>query len=60
MRTKINTCEKCDGYGWVWGHELDGYTLPDGMYSDDTKYTCDLCNGERCQEIIQQSFDPAI
>jgi hypothetical protein len=43
------TCGKCGGAGWVWWEELDEYEGPANnpydCYSDDTKYTCDACNG---------------
>jgi len=43
------TCRKCGGSGWLWWHELEHYdgpaSDPNNCYSDDTKYTCDLCGG---------------
>jgi hypothetical protein len=33
-------CNKCDGAGWLWSHELG---LP---RSDDTRYACDVCEGK--------------
>lgn len=53
-RRRLEYCEirplgqecKCDGYGWVWGYELDDPsedTLEDTM----TQYTCDWCFGNR-------------
>lgn len=36
-------CQKCNGAGWVWSHELNEPT--ENGYCDDTKYTCDLCKG---------------
>jgi hypothetical protein len=43
---KFGVCDKCDGEGWVWGHELDSYYPdPHDCYSDDTRYTCDKCGG---------------
>jgi hypothetical protein len=42
-------CEKCYGSGWVWWYELDEYhgpaNDPHDCYGDDTKYTCDKCEG---------------
>jgi len=42
-------CQKCNGEGWVWWNELDNYygpaNDPHDCQSDDTKYTCDECNG---------------
>ena len=41
-------CQKCHGAGWLWAHELDDYESDShDCYSDDTRYTCDLCNGKR-------------
>jgi hypothetical protein len=34
-------CPKCNGSGWVWGHELEAYTNPHPGQIDDTKYSCD-------------------
>ncbi len=43
------TCEKCGGAGWVYWYELEGYDGPasdiSNCYSDNTRYTCDLCQG---------------
>lgn len=46
-------CEKCDGAGWLWAHELDVY---EGNPSfDDTRYSCDKCCRPRLQ--TQASHD---
>ena len=50
-RKTRKTCmfrEKCGGTGWVFWDDLDNYDGPakDGSYSDDTKYSCDVCHGE--------------
>jgi len=37
-------CEKCDGEGWLWGHELD--SPYDFEYISDQHYNCDECDGE--------------
>lgn len=37
----VKGCPKCDGVGWVWGHELDEYHGEGSPMVDDTKYTCD-------------------
>jgi hypothetical protein len=46
----IKKCQKCGGSGWLWWNELEKYDGPAAdihdCYSDDTKYTCDLCNGK--------------
>ena len=40
-------CEKCGGEGWVWWYELDTYYGPAiETGEDDTRYTCDWCDGE--------------
>ena len=40
-------CEKCGGYGWVWGHELNEAPDRDPSYGpDDSRYSCD---GEGCR-----------
>lgn len=37
-----DVCEKCNGAGWLWWHELDEYhgTASESV-SDDTRYLCD-------------------
>lgn len=67
-RAKINHCEKCNGEGWLWRHELalefdpDDYRRRYGR--DDTKYTCDACYGEEDVELVSRrkmaEFDPGI
>ena len=42
----VSKCAKCGGAGWLWWYELekyDGPAIEDGI--DDTRYTCDLCDG---------------
>ncbi|MCU0970428.1 MAG: hypothetical protein MUF57_01210 [Gammaproteobacteria bacterium] len=44
----VKVCETCGGAGWAWGCELafpPEYD-PHDCYSDDTKYTCDWCDGK--------------
>ena len=40
-------CSKCGGAGWCWWDELDSYAGhdPTSLVVDDTKYSCDQCNG---------------
>jgi Zn-finger domain-containing protein len=40
-------CEVCNGQGWAWDFELKHRINRDPTYCgiDDTKYTCDWCNG---------------
>lgn len=38
-----NACDKCHGYGWVFGRQLDENPDFDTM----TRYTCDICKGEK-------------
>lgn len=44
----MSTCPKRGGSGLFWWDDLDNYDGPakDGLYSDDTKYECDVCRGE--------------
>lgn len=39
-------CSKCGGEGWVWWNELDEYDDSNAPVVDDTKYTCDRCDGK--------------
>lgn len=45
----MEKCSKCEGSGWLWWYELDEYdgpaSDPHDCYSDDTRYTCDKCEG---------------
>jgi DnaJ-class molecular chaperone len=52
-------CERCNGAGWLWRHEID----PDGHhesamagYSDDTQYSCPDCHGSGKQVVITRDF----
>ena len=38
----METCSKCGGSGWVYGHELDDADA-DTINDTLTKYTCDWC-----------------
>lgn len=46
IRDWYGKCEKCNDAGWVWWNELDEYDGP-GVETgqNDTKYTCDECEG---------------
>jgi predicted SprT family Zn-dependent metalloprotease len=45
-KLEAKKCKKCDGHGWLWWKELDEYDGPAIQTGeDDTKYTCDLCDG---------------
>lgn len=39
-------CDHCGGEGWLWSHELKHYYGDDDGGIDDTRYTCDYCDGE--------------
>jgi len=43
-------CEHCGGEGWLWRHELKRY-YGDWNCSDDTRYTCDYCDGSGLKPI---------
>jgi hypothetical protein len=43
-------CQKCGGEGWVWRGELDRPNIdPRDCCGDDTRYTCDRCQGVGCE-----------
>lgn len=44
-------CPKCDGYGWLWGYELDDYCASVDM-PDDTRYPCDGPGCKSANEIL--------
>ena len=47
-KNDIASCEKCNGAGWLWAHELD--PIPDWIeypWGDNQKYDCD---GEVCKK----------
>jgi hypothetical protein len=59
MEDKVSeSCSRCYGAGWCWWDELDSYAGhdPAELVIDDTKYTCDKCNGsgknDECEETV--------
>jgi hypothetical protein len=43
----MKTCEVCGGAGWAWADELRHAVERDPCGGiDDTKYTCDWCDGK--------------
>lgn len=45
-------CQKCQGDGWVWRHELDDTRDWNGV-TDHTKYVCDRCFGHNVEVSLQ-------
>jgi hypothetical protein len=50
-------CPKCDGAGWLWGHEL--IVTQDVEGTDDTKYSCDSEVHEYADSIRALAPPPA-
>jgi len=54
-RRSVQPCKKCGGAGWLWWDELDEYDGPaHETGQDDTKYSCDTCDGADDEHIEAQ------
>lgn len=45
LKSLLFECPKCHGAGWVWYYELDIHMSNHDDGIDDTRYTCDTCDG---------------